>query len=186
MLKKVLIGAGIIVIIVVGYMAYSFMTTKSHSPKDVATYERNGLKISLTYCQPFKKERLIFGKADDGALVPYSEKWRTGANEATEITFNKDLKIKGKLLKAGSYSIYTIPGEKEWTIVFNSKLDYWGAKPGGSPFEEELDVLRVKVPAESMPKELEQLTIDFRKSGKAINLRLRWDKTKVILPLKIS
>ena len=112
MLKKVLIGAGIVVVILVGYMAYSFMTTESHSPQDVATFERDGLKISLTYCQPFKKERLIFGKADDGALVPYSEKWRTGANEATEITFNKDLKIKGKLLKAGSYSIYTIPGEK--------------------------------------------------------------------------
>ncbi len=186
MLKKVLIGAGIIVIILVGYAGYNFMTTKSHSPQDVATYERNGLKISLIYCQPFKKERLIFGKESEGALVPYGKKWRTGANEATEITFNKDLKIKGKLLKAGSYSMYTIPGRKEWTIVFNSKLDYWGAKPGGSPFEEGLDVLRIKVPANSMPKKFEQLTIDFRKSGKTINLRLRWDKTKVIVPLNVA
>ena len=186
MLKKVLIGAGMIVIILVVYVGYSLMTTKSHSPKDVATFERNGLKISLTYCQPFKKERLIFGSENDGALVPYGEKWRTGANEATEITFNKDLKIKGELLKAGSYSIYTIPGDKEWIIVFNSKLDYWGAKPGGDPFEEELDVLRVKVPTKPMPKKLEQFTIDFRKSGKTINLRLRWDKTKVVIPLKVA
>ena len=186
MLRKVLLGLGAIIIIFAVYVAYVILTTKSHSPEDVAVYKQDGLEISVRYCQPFKKDRLIFGEGSKGALVTYGKKWRTGANEASEISLNKDLTIGGQLLKAGSYSVYTIPGVNEWTIVFNSKLDYWGASPGGDPYEENLDVLRVTVPSSTVNQVLEQFTIDFQGQGNQVEMRLRWDQTEVVVPIEAT
>src|SRR5271167_2889262 len=89
-------------------------------PSPKATAE--GKNVKVTYGQPSKRARVIFG-----GLVPYGEVWRTGANEATEITFSKNVIIDKKEIKAGTYTLFTIPNKDKWTIILNSQLKQWGA-----------------------------------------------------------
>lgn len=104
--------------------------------------------------------------------------WRTGANEATTITFMKDGTFGGKAIKAGTYTLYTIPREKEWEFILNSKLGQWGAyeyeKIKGS------DVLHVTVPSKQTKEVVEVFTITV----KADAMLLEWDQTQVSVPLK--
>ncbi len=104
-------------------------------------------------------------------MVPYGEVWRTGANEATEIQFYQDVTLGSKAVKAGTYSLFTIPGEKEWTIILNSDLDYWGAYT----YNEKNDVLRVTAPTTNLNTLVENFTIQFDKGV----MQLAWDKTLV-------
>ncbi len=108
--------------------------------------------IRVVYSRPQKNEREIFGK-----LVPFGEVWRTGANEVTEIKFYHDVELAGKDVKAGTYSLFTIPGEKQWTIILNSDLDYWGAYS----YKASSDVLRVTAPSVSLSNPVEYFTIQF-------------------------
>src|SRR5690606_37609349 len=89
----------------------------------------------VDYCQPAVKGRVIFGE-----LVPYGQVWRTGANEATVIEINRDVKVAGSDLKAGKYSLWTIPTPEKWTIIFNSETGQWGTM-----YAEDTDVLKVEV-----------------------------------------
>jgi hypothetical protein len=184
MKRNILIGLGIIVILFVFYVAYALLTTKKHSPQDVVTYTQGqDKKVEIVYCQPYKKGRLIFGSESEDALVPYGKKWRTGANEATEITFSHDVKVGTEQVSAGTYSVYTIPGKKEWTVVLNSKTDYWGI--GFSDvFEEELDVARIQVPTIEMTTELEQFTMKLKEGHHDIEWQLMWDQTMVMVPIR--
>ncbi|GAK89641.1 hypothetical protein JCM19297_1469 [Nonlabens ulvanivorans] len=93
------------------------------SPLDVVIHRDNNNQAiaRVIYSRPAKRDRTIFGE-----LVKYGEVWRTGANEATEIDFFYDVTINGNLVKAGAYSIYTIPGEDEWTFILNSQTNQWG------------------------------------------------------------
>ncbi|MBV6647117.1 MAG: DUF2911 domain-containing protein [Cyclobacteriaceae bacterium] len=184
MLKKILIGLGTIIVIFGAYVAYIMLTTKNHSPAAIASYEGKDLNITVNYCQPYKKGRLIFSESED-ALVPYGKKWRTGANEATEITFTNHVKVAGQSLKAGTYSLYTIPDPLEWTVAFNEKLDYWGAGMN-DPFDEQLDVLRVKASTATVTSPLEQFTISFSGTDSLANMILAWDNTQVVLPLSLQ
>jgi hypothetical protein len=183
-MRRILIGLGVVVIAFAAYVIYMLATTKNHSPEAVAKYE-NGGEIRVEYCRPFKKERTIFGPQSSGALVPYGQKWRTGANEATEISLDKDIELAGELLNAGTYSVYTIPGKNAWTIAINSKTDYWGASLSGSPFEENMDVLRVQVKPQKTDEVAEQFTMDFEESGEEVIWVLAWDQTRVEVPIKI-
>ena len=136
------------------------------------TAEGNNVKIS--YGQPSKRGRVIFGE-----LVPYGEVWRTGANNATEITFAKDGTFGGKPVKAGTYSLFTIPGEKEWTFILNSELKQWGSYKYNEIKDK--DVLQVKVPSSTISGDpVEKLTITLP-AGKLV---IEWDKTKVEVPVK--
>ncbi|MBO9634518.1 MAG: DUF2911 domain-containing protein [Chitinophagaceae bacterium] len=132
-----------------------------------------GKDVKISYGQPSKRGREIFGK-----LVPYGEVWRTGANEATEITFAKDGTFGGKPVKAGTYSLFTIPGEKEWTFILNSELKQWGAYKYNEIKGK--DVLHVTVKPSSVGTPVEKLTITLPK-GKLV---LEWDQTKVEVPVK--
>ncbi len=183
MKKPILLILGVVVAIL-GYVFYSMVTTKKHSPEDVAAYDKNGLTVKVDYCRPFKKGRLLFGNPGSTALEFYGEPWRTGANEATEFETNQDIIFPEGVLKAGRYSIYSIPGEKEWIFAFNSKLEYWGASLSGSPFEPDMDVLRVTVPTQSSTQSIEQFTIDINDKEGAVKMVLLWDKIKIELPLK--
>lgn len=183
MLKKILWIVAALILVIAGYVAYLMITSRNLSPADVAEYQVGDFSIHVKYSRPSKRERLIFGNAEDGALVPFGKKWRTGANEATEIEFSKDVLLGGDVLKAGRYSLYTVPGPEQWTIVFNSKLGYWGAKMGGDPFEEELDVLRVEASVTDHDAEIEQFTISFTPSDTLVNMNFFWDRTRVILPI---
>lgn len=179
MWKKIFIGFVIVAVVLIGYNLYLLATTKNHSPEDVAGYSKEGINLSIAYCKPYKKGRLIFGEASEGALVPYGQVWRTGANEATEITTNKDIYLQDSLLKAGTYSLYTIPGPDQWILAINSKTDYWGRTIAGSPFEPELDVFRVAGKVTPLSEELEQFTINFSEVDSSLFLNLMWDQTKV-------
>jgi hypothetical protein len=152
--------------------ATSDMAFSQEAPKS-PRITAEGKNVKISYGQPSKRNREIFGK-----LVPYGEVWRTGANEATEITFAKDATFGGKPVKAGTYTLFTIPGEKEWTFILNSTLKQWGAfkydQIKGN------DVLKVKVPAATLSSPVEKLTITLP----ANKLLLEWDKTKVEVPIK--
>jgi len=176
-------GIGGLVLIFILFVGYSLLTTRKHSPADTATYQgANGLEISVKYCRPFKKERKLFGEGE-GVLVPYGKKWRTGANEATEITFNQNVKIVGEAVPAGTYSLYTIPGPDQWTVAINKKTGYWGAG-FSDPFEESQDVVRASAKVSQSSEEMEQFTISFsEQSGNAI-MHLAWGNTQASLPIE--
>lgn len=136
--------------------------------------------IKITYGRPHKNNRKIFGP--DG-IVKYGEIWRTGANESTELHVTHDVKIGGEKLYAGTYSLYTIPGEKEWTIILNTGLGHWGT----SGYKQEEDALRVKVPVQTSKVAYEPFTIEIvnKEGGKKFDIMLVWDTTMIIIPVEI-
>lgn len=148
------------------------------SPHDISYYRGKDKQpvIKATYGRPQKKERVIFGE-----LEPYGKVWRTGANEATEIKFYKDVTIGGKAVKAGTYSLFTIPDKEKWTIILNSELDQWGAYS----YNSEKDVLRTEVPVKVAPNEIEAFTIVF-KEDKTVSMILAWDKVIIDVPIIVQ
>lgn len=149
--------------------------TPRPSPTAIVTMKYEDTYVKVTYCQPHKKGRTIFGD-----LVPYGQVWRTGANEATEITLTGDLEVKGQLLAAGTYTIFTIPNIDRWTIIFNKQLGQWGSYN----YSEKADVLRVEVPTEKIEKLVyEPFTIAFEQKNENAELLMMWDKTEVSIPV---
>lgn len=131
--------------------------------------------VTVTYGRPSVRDRDIFG-----ALVPYAEVWRTGANEPTTITFSSDVMVEGQPVEAGTYALFTIPGEEVWTIVLNSDSAQWGAMS----YDESKDVLRVEATPESAPAS-EMMTISFEGVSETEgDLVLHWAETRV--PVTIS
>ncbi len=131
--------------------------------------------VRVTYSRPAKNGREVFGK-----LIPYNEVWRTGANESAEIKFYQDATIQGKTIKAGTYSLFTIPTATEWKIVLNTDLDFWGAYS----YNEANDILRVNVPVKKSKEIIETFSIKFRKEkdNEAI-MMMGWDTTLVEVPI---
>ncbi len=148
--------------------ALMFAQEQQLSPKATA----KGNNVEVSYGQPSKRDRVIFGD-----VVPYNEVWRAGANEATEVTFKKDVDFAGKRIKAGTYSLFAIPGEKEWTIILNSELGIWGTEYEQAKAK---NVAEVKVPVHKLDNVKEKLTYTVD-SGQ---LSIEWDKTGVDIPLK--
>ncbi|TRX60710.1 DUF2911 domain-containing protein [Fulvivirga sp. M361] len=146
------------------------------SPTAVVTMKYENTYVKITYCQPHKRGRVIFGD-----LVPYGKVWRTGANEASEITLTNDILINTDTLKAGTYSIFTVPRKEKWTVIFNRELGQWGAYN----YVEKSDILRVEVPTQKVEDVVwEPFTISFAQVNDKADLQLMWDKTKVSIPLK--
>ncbi|NJN40988.1 MAG: DUF2911 domain-containing protein [Flammeovirgaceae bacterium] len=181
-MRRLLIITGIVVLLVIITIVLLRMRTKSFSPEADVKFEDQGFKIEVFYNRPFKKGREIFG-----GLVPYGEVWRTGANEATIISTTTDLLIKDKVLKAGSYSLWTIPSEQNWTIIFNSEIGQWGVKliDGKANRDEKRDVLKFEVPVFKHKKEIEQFTILIEKIDDGNELNLMWDSTLVSIPFTV-
>lgn len=117
----------------------------------------DGVEVTVTYGSPAAKGRALWGE-----LVPYAEVWRTGANEATTIEFSGDVMIEDQPLAAGKYSLFTIPGENDWTLIFNTVSDQWGAYQ----YEEAKDALRAKVISGAAPATSE--TLDFAMEGNQV------------------
>jgi hypothetical protein len=142
-----------------------------------------GGHISITYGRPYKNGRQIFG-----GLVPYGQVWRTGADEATEITIDKNCTFAGKPLKAGTYTLFTIPNPDGWTVILNSELKQWGAF--GYDKVKGKDVLTASVTAAHVSKVTEQFTITISNPGNNMVgtdtsvLLLDWDQTEVSVPIK--
>lgn len=145
------------------------------SPPAKATGEVNGANITIDYSSPAVKNRKIFGE-----MHPYGEVWRAGANEATIFETDKDIKVEDKDLPAGKYSIYAIPGEKEWTIIFNKQTGQWGVKRGGVTSRDPAqDAITVQV----KPKKTaltERLIYEVNNKG----FVLRWENVEVPVAIK--
>ncbi|MCB0505247.1 MAG: DUF2911 domain-containing protein [Cyclobacteriaceae bacterium] len=132
--------------------------------------------ITIVYHRPGLKGRSL------ESLAPTGKVWRTGANEATELTISKGVKIGGNDLSAGTYSLYTIPGD-EWTFIINSKLSW------GTQYDDSSDVLRFKVKAMNVDENTETFTIgisDISKDGASANLELRWANVVVKAPIEVT
>lgn len=145
------------------------------SPK--ITAESPDKNITVVYGQPSKKGRTIFGADGSGSLEKYGKVWRTGANEATEITFKKDVMFGGKMVKAGTYTLFTIPGEKEWNVILNSTLGEWGAF--GYDKIKDKNVLEIKVPVSMNKTPIEKMTITPANNSLAI----AWDNMTISVPV---
>lgn len=181
-MKKVLvILLGVVAVIILAFLGLRGYT-KRYSPDAVASYDKNGLAINVTYCQPSKKNRVIFG-----GIVPFGKVWRTGANEITEITFKQDVNIANKQVKAGSYALFTIPNKDEWTLILNSgNRTFFGTRNWGTQYKREKDVHRLKVSKEDTESETEQFTIKIEdgKDGNDAMMYLMWDQVQVNVPIK--
>src|SRR5579875_2477411 len=146
------------------------------SPPATATGTINGATITINYSSPAVKGRQIWG-----GLVPYNQVWRAGANEATIFETNRDIKVEGKNLPAGKYSLFAMPGEKEWTFIFNSETGQWGIKRTGEANRDPAkDVLSVKVPSRKSGSFNERLTYVVTDRGFA----LRWENLEVPVDIK--
>ena len=137
------------------------------SPRESVSGTINGANVTIGYGSPSVRGRKIWGD-----LVPYGQIWRTGANPVTEIQTDKDLKIEGKTLPAGKYSIFTIPGENEWKVIFNSETGQWGIKDDGSANDDpSKDVLTVTAKPQKSPDFHEKLTFAVNSGG----ITLLWE-----------
>ena len=142
------------------------------SPPKTATRMLDSLSINIVYNAPSVKGRTIWG-----ALVPYGKVWRTGANEATTFEVNKPVLIEGQKLAAGKYSLFTIPGEKEWVVVFNKEAEQWGAYS----YKKDSDALRVTVKPGKTKLLVEQLTIDVSDKGE---VNIAWENVQIAFGVK--
>ena len=180
-IKKILKIIGVLVLAFVGYIAY--MILNPVSPKETVKYNASFSEIEVVYSRPYKKGREIFGKEEEGALVPFGKYWRTGANAATTFESSKDILFNSQKLEAGKYRLYTVPAEKEWKVVLNSEGDKFFAI---SEPDYSLDVLETSIIAESDSSNVvEQFRIKFsntESSSEAI-MSLMWDDVSVNIPI---
>ncbi len=145
------------------------------SPNAIAGQTIGITEVRMTYGRPHVRGRKIFG-----GLVPYDEVWRTGANEATTISFSTPVQIEGNALDAGTYGFFTIPGQDTWTLIFNETADQWGAYN----YDSSKDALRVEVEPETAPKH-EMMSFNFHNvTDSTATAALYWDETRV--PFQIS
>ena len=146
------------------------------SPKMTATGKIGEANVTITYGSPSVRGRKIWGE-----LVPYDKVWRAGANEATQIETDKDLVVEGKKLPAGKYSLYTIPGEKQWQIIVNSQTGQWGIeRTGETTRNPEKDVIVVTVKPRQSSVMQESLVYKINNDG----FVLTWENLEVPVSIK--
>jgi hypothetical protein len=179
MIKLLRIVLVLLALLAIGFVGMRFYT-KSFSPSDTADFSHNGLEINVDYCQPAKKGRLIFGPQNSKALVPYGKWWRTGANEATVITFNKDVLISGK---PQSWKLYLVYDSRKdvWTIIVNEEVGQWGLS-----YDPTRDILHAPAAVINKSDTVEKFYIDFNEQGNGADMLLRWDKVEVVVPIRVQ
>jgi hypothetical protein len=146
-------------------------TSKRPSPPMTAEGKIGEADVTINYSAPSVRGRTIYGD-----LVPYNQIWRTGANEATTIETSGDLSIEGKSLPAGKYAVFTIPGEENWTVIFNRAADQWGAYD----YDEAQDALRVEVSPTDLEESVEVLQFEVLDDA----IALRWADKEVSMAVE--
>jgi Protein of unknown function (DUF2911) len=179
-MKKTIMTKGFVLAMVVLFMSSATWAqadkSKRPSPPGTATGKVKGATIIIDYSSPSVKGRKIWGE-----LVPYDKVWRAGANEATLFQTDKNITVGGKPLAAGKYSLYALPGEKEWTIIFNSATGQWGINRDGTTTEDPAkDVLRVTVKPKKSASFNEKLMYKVGDKGFA----LLWENLEVPVSIK--
>lgn len=189
--------AALFLIASMGDVASAQIRTPRPSPKGSTMQTLGVTDITITYSRPGVKGRTIWGdapagaaagtlddsrtRAKDAAIVPYGRVWRTGANEATMFAVTDDVMINGQPLKAGTYSLHTIPGRDEWTIIFNSDAGQWGS----FAYDEKKDALRVKSKPQAVAENQELLTFSIDPTGEsAAKIAIRWEK--IVVPFTVE
>lgn len=181
-------GIGVLLVFGVLFLIFKFIAwpylqkeTKKISPETTAIYQQDGFDLKVTYSSPSKKGRVIFGD-----LVPYDQVWRTGANEPTAFTTASGIKIGGKDLPAGTYSLWTIPKQGSWIIIFNKEVPEWGVTllSGGKKTTRDADndVLQIEVTTTQLFASQEDFLIQFIKTNK-LQMTLSWDTVAVVVPI---
>ncbi len=147
------------------------------SPATTAETTVDGKKISVKYSAPSMRGRKIMGE-----LVPYDKVWRTGANAATTLTTEADLKIGDLMVPKGTYTLYTLPGQTEWKLIVSKQTGQWGTE-----YSEAQDLGRVTASAKPTTSPVEQFAIKFDPaSGKNGVLKMMWEKTEVSVPFTVQ
>jgi hypothetical protein len=150
------------------------------SAYDSTVINIGGAQAKVCYGRPQMRERTIYG-----GLVPYDTLWRTGANEPTIIHLPVAATIAGIRVDPGSYSIYTVPGQQQWTVVVNRSIDQWGHEGSYTPEVRAQEVGRAQVPAERTASPVETFTISSEDAGgNAANMVLEWENTRVAIPIR--
>ena len=148
------------------------------SPMDAASfpsnYKESNKQIKIVYSRPQLKDRDVYDLAKPGNV------WRMGANEAAELHVYSDMKLNGKDVKKGTYTVYAISGEKEWTIIINTDLNVWGSYF----YNEKNDVARITVPTTEGDESLEAFSIAFEESEKGADMHLGWGTVRVAVPFE--
>jgi hypothetical protein len=145
------------------------------SPPGKAETTLHGKQVTITYGRPSMRGRKIMG-----GLVPYGERWRTGANESTTLTTGTDLDIGGANVPAGKYTLDTLPSEGTWKFIINKQTGQWGTE-----YNQDQDLARVDMQKSKLGQPVEQFTISFDKKGPdSADLVLEWENTRVWVPVK--
>lgn len=154
------------------------LTTPQPSPTQTIKQNFGLSSIELSYSRPAMKGRKIFGD-----LVPFGKVWRTGANNATIITFADDVTIGGTLVKAGKYGLLTIPEKRNWTIIITKQLDVTSP----AAYKQDQDVVRVEAKTMDMDESMESFTMQFANvKPNSTDLHIMWDRTAVALPITVD
>jgi hypothetical protein len=170
-------GALAVALVLAAPAALAQLELPAPSPQAKVSQEVGLTDVNVDYSSPAVKGRTIWGE-----LVPWDKPWRSGANAATKMTFSKDATFGGKPVPAGTYSIVTIPTQKEWTVALNKELALWGAKP----YEPAQDVVRVSVTPQDVPHR-ERLTYLFSDTtDNSTRLDLEWEKKRVSVPIQVD
>ncbi|MBY0481076.1 MAG: DUF2911 domain-containing protein [Chitinophagaceae bacterium] len=186
-MKKVLLS--IFLLSGICALAQQKPTDLDKSPMDMSYWPANYpiLKMSgkasdqpiarIIYSRPLKNGRTIFG-----GIIKYNEMWRLGANEATEVEFFKAVKIAGKSLPKGRYTIYCLPTENKWTIIFNKDNYCWG----NFSYDSKKDIVRADIDVEKNADNIEAFTIYFEDAKTGANMIALWDDVKTSLPIVLD
>lgn len=157
-------------------LGFSQFNVPIASPKQKVEQQFSMTKISVEYGRPGVKGRKVFGE-----LVPFGKVWRAGANSATKVTFEQNVEVGGKEVKAGSYALFVIPMEKEWKVMLNKDANQWGAYT----YDEKLNVAEFTVPVQKMADKQEWFEIAVNPVDiHSAEMLIKWDMTKVAIPIK--
>lgn len=166
---KTIHSFGLLALFLIAFNAVGFAQDKSDRPSPPKTAQAmvRGTMVTIDYSAPEVKGRTLWG-----SLVPYGKVWRTGANEATTISVDKDVLIAGNQLKAGKYALFTVPGENEWEVIINSVWDQWGAYN----YDPAADVMRFKTKPMAAEKPAERLLFTIDEGGL---IAMTWGDLKI-------
>lgn len=151
---------------------------KSLSPHTMAMAMVGGAHVHIDYSAPSVRDRIIFG-----GLVAFDRVWQAGAHNATWLKTDKDLLISGKVLPAGKYGFFLIPGKQKWTVIFNSRWE----QHGKDDYKKEEDVLRFSVTPKDLDEVQELLTYEVNKTGEQSGeIVFSWEKKKITIPFQVK
>jgi len=169
------------VLTLIGLAAQAQIKMPAASPTQTLSQDFGMGKIDITYSRPSLKGRSVFGYVS--VLAPTGTVWRTGANGATKVTFSQPVTVGGKLLAAGAYALFTIPGESAWTIILNTNTNSWGS----FSYKEAEDVVRFQVKTETTSNSTENFTINIDNiTPETATISLKWAKTLVNIPIRTN